>query len=551
MAAKILGKKDVLEAQNLQHRLAHEYLPFYKNLLKIPMLPAEQKDAISKTHAKIQLAQALIGRVFLGVGITAASVTELGKLNRILQEINEVHENIVLGVVSNQILETARDLTGVSAEELNMSIRISRKARKQARRQERRRGGGFGAGLPTALLKAIGLTPAMAAEAAVLSQFTAPILGPYMALGALYPAAVALGRLGIGGLKLGFGAGKLGLRATRETIKLGHKRHEETGGLSDMLGGIDDGIENFSGGMTKSIAPLLPPEVTNDPKTWPRDARGRWVSRSGKVSPEKASDPLFYFYDKRAHKASWTRELLSQFKGDKAKRGGVFGGLLSGLSDKFGLLGMALIPLIGKAGLIVGLGVAIGIATKKIYDAGKDLIDRLDAERDISRRVIESRSQFLSTKLEKDIEAIQADPSIPESEKWKHVQGARTRAELDYLKTHRKQMSGLSFFEKVRRGYRKFMGTEPGVLEGMPEFIPPGITPSEMESEIAPGGASLELPNEMIEQNKQVVSGIDKIVAVMTKVNDTLDKKMPGDIQSIGAEQSNVFPSDSMRSITR
>jgi len=86
------------------------------------------------------------------------------------------------------------------------------------------------------------------------------------------------------------------------------------------------------------------------------------------ASRRAGSNVLLDFFNRGAYKAKWTKELLKRMKGfGTAKSGFSFGGILSGVVEKFKDLSLSLVPLIGPAGKLMLLAGAIAFASDRIY----------------------------------------------------------------------------------------------------------------------------------------------------------------------------------------
>ncbi len=120
--------------------------------------------------------------------------------------------------------------------------------------------------------------------------------------------------------------------------------------------------------------------------------------------------PLQYFFDKKAHRAKWTRDVLTKFKDiERSLSGKGLAGMLGlgGLGEKFGALGSAILPLIGKAGLIAAFAAGLGLSIKKFAELGKGLVDlkkareaQAKAEQGLARATEQKKAALSSMGIE-------------------------------------------------------------------------------------------------------------------------------------------------------
>jgi len=180
------------------------------------------------------------------------------------------------------------------------------------------------------------------------------------------------------------------------------------------------------------------------------------VSRRGGVvarpTKEQMVLPLTYFFDKKAHKAKWTREILNRFKAlEKRLSGKGIASMLGlgGLTKKFGMLGAGLLPLIGKVGLIAGLGAATVFTVIQLKKLTKTAGEYWDVLKNVEKH--RKKQLGLEEKFREKESAIHAKKMIAGKTPEERAEG---RAGLMRIKKEREEV------------YRKEAGrlsiTEPG-----------------------------------------------------------------------------------------
>ena len=345
--------------QIIASNMASAFVPYYGDVAD---LYSDTEKGVGKVVKEQQIRIAdvmgLLGRV-LGRGVTLVTQKELEKLNNLLNEIKEVHKQ-----VSEWVKEGAPYLkdSEKAIKGLSISVEDIKTATDTVKKKEKvlRRAAGYAVRHPffagifgtlgykaTSLLR--GLSETLGSIAGPLQPLIAPALG-------LTGAAV-------------WGAWKLGKLAKRGPGMLQGKSPLEGGAISPgpsigrtiPAAGLPSGIEVPRPGSPIGI------EV-------PRPGVFRALSRRKK---EELTDPLFYFFNKRAYRAGWTRDVLKALTGKKITGGG--GGVGEGIVG--GVIGGALVSLALLAAKITGLGIVAAGAVWGVSGLVDSIKDILRAEK--------------------------------------------------------------------------------------------------------------------------------------------------------------------------
>lgn len=434
MTNTVLTKKDAVKAILLQEKLSSDYLPYFKNLSESEFVfDAQNRNIIVSTLAKIKRANTLIARVFLGVGVTNSTKRELDNLNQILSEIDGAYNTLSDRAQEYDglkvALENTTDLTAISPKDLSLSIKLSRKQqRAYSKKDAPQRSSGFGSGgflsgIPGAVAHSFGITGGKSLIAAgVASQIGAAVLGPYAGIG--LPAALAGMHMGMSGIK---GGSRLGMWAAKKGVKgLGYLGRKFGPGTLDKIGGYDRPLDGFNASQTET--PLA--QIAGDWTTQPRDARGRWTTgKKSKKELKDASDPIYHFFDKRAGKAKWTKDVLRTLKsinkggGGRGGKGGLPGSFSGGAVGA--AIGGSLLKWLGKKSLAIGVITAGTIyatylISKTRKEVGKSVEDTKATLRGTKERVASLPPGPVKTALEKEQKSLEAETRILEEagETW-------------------------------------------------------------------------------------------------------------------------------------
>lgn len=312
----------------LNKKFGRDYLKFFKELSSL-YITGKNKSEIDKTIKLIEKVRGLLNDV---IEEGAISVPDSELLYDLVQQIEDQKKYFLEEVKNVKALQDkitkVEKGTGISLQDLNATREVAREGVRQSRRRDKESASSF--------LKRTAPT-AYGMGASAVQALGVSTLGPY------YGAAKAgLGLIkDVGGVRKGLAEKKeLGLEESlRNSLRPG--------------GGMPADLEEIKSSRTR------PPSVADFRGTGDRGA-----------SIEKRTEPLNEFFDKGAYKASWTKELLGITK-EKTKGAGMPGlGGLAGLASKFKSLGVGLLPLVGKAGLLAALAVGVGLSIKQFINLG-------------------------------------------------------------------------------------------------------------------------------------------------------------------------------------
>ncbi len=396
MAKNILGPDDVIKAFEIQRRLAVGYQPFFRifaseDILSKMPLGKLATGAIDNIRAAIKQIKAVYG------GNVIPSKSSISRLNQLLTEIEDAKNQLLGDPMAKTILTAKSYSLPLPVSELNYNIKF-RKGVGEIREK----------GVIGQALSALGLSTGSAIGLGAAAQVVAPALGPFFGVAS---TAVGAARLLAkptmwAGRMLGKGIGALA------GVSLANRGGWRPGGGWDRggrsrsaLGGSSAGIEQF---LQRPMEPQAPMAGLGQPTAGgpmptaggPTDlssagrmlAMARWgkkdASTGGQPTSYEYSKNLEYFFDKRAYKARWTRDVAGYLKalsgGVKVDTGmGVLGGAVAGIKDLFknplkalGLVGLMksfkdLLPILGKVGKALGLVGAVAFTTYELWRAAK------------------------------------------------------------------------------------------------------------------------------------------------------------------------------------
>jgi len=320
----------VLKALSI--KLSRDYLGFFGSLSKL-YTKGEQKKRLTLAVGRVRKSITLLDNM---ISITKVSKADVEDLLDNIEEINESRDYFLAQAEQNRSLEKkiqkVSEATGISPQDLNITKEIVQKGTAQVRRRTRE---GVAPFLKRTMPETIGL------GAELGKGVLAAALGPFAPISGMAGTVLK----GIAGAGVG----------VREKIQL--RREERLAGrLAPMARGLEP-----------SIFERLRTRRTGEPLATGFGGVARRAP-TRKLSKEEMVLPLTYFFDKKAHKAKWTKEVLNRFKNlekglRRTREGGLFGKLLSGLP-----------LLIGKFALLTaGVGAAVVSFAKivQVWDAFK------------------------------------------------------------------------------------------------------------------------------------------------------------------------------------
>lgn len=461
----------------LSTKLSRDYLGFFGSLSKL-YTKGEQKKKLNSVVGRVRKSITLLDNM-----ISAAKVSEDDVENLLadVEEINKSRDYFLAQAEQNRSLEgkiqKATEATGVSPQDLNITKEIIRKGAAQVRRRTREGAAPF---LKRTMPGTIGLGAELGkgALAAALGPF-APIAG--------MAGTILKGIAGVGA----------GIREKRQL-----RREEKLAGR----------IAPMAQGFEPSVFERLRAKRAGQPLA----AGFGGVARRTpfrRQSKEEMVFPLTYFFDKKAHKAKWTKEVLSRFKKlekgiSRTRDGGLFKGL-------FGRLTAGISPLVRNLALLTaGVG-ASAVSFVKIKQAWDAFTGYRGAKKELeeSKKVMRAVAGTGPGTWEHEL-LTQEDP-IAALKRYKKegriapqiASVLEKRMTPGYVKAHKKAAQWTKESEEAKLLTERISGgmvTRESLLEALPTTT---------RSPFPPGGN---------EEVKQGMLGVQKAVE---KVNDTISRQ--------------------------
>ncbi len=415
---EIIGKQDSLKALRIQDLLEKDYLPYFTNLQMY--YEREQIDDgdfhyVRSTRGKIQRAFVLIARSFLGAGNTASTQSELDELNQKLGEI-ETAKNYLIEKVPQQgalhnALKQATELTGIDPASMNLSVAISRKARKQHKERAKVPPIGIGGmigGTIGSIGSMLGLGRWGLAGAAGISQMLAPLLGPLFLPG--MAAGLGVKALLKGGSRL---AGRGARWAHSKTVGQGRPAYSPA---------VASPMAEPAYTPPQQTLPATPimPKIAPDPgghrlpvdRVLPATRGLSAVRQMSNRELHNATLPLWYFFNRLAYKARWTKDVLRALKGKGVKSKGGFG---SGFAGAF--LGAGGLLLAAKFIALAGVVTAATLAISKLVPKVGEWWKTLGVVQKAGKKARVDFKTKIDIKRTEDISAVRRSMVIPEISK--------------------------------------------------------------------------------------------------------------------------------------
>jgi len=340
----IVDQYNMQTLRALRIKLSRDYLAFFRSLSKL-YGRSRRKREIDETIIRIRTAIAFLDNILIEGVLEKKDVKSLtGQL----KELNEIRDYFLEQVENVDALrektEKVRRETGISPKDLNITEKVIKIGVQQARKPVWR---------PSTLERFKERMPrTYYAGARILRGAGAAAFGPFAPLASL--ALLSAGEM----LKLPVTV--VGALRKRKVESLRRELRPVIGGLSTQR--LRQMYAERGAGLGVTGFGRLRAEV---PRPQP-------VARRRKRTKEEQVAPLVYFFDRKAYRAKWTRELLSRFKRfeRKEKDAGLISSLLKGiggLPGKFLKLSASIVPFLGKAGLLASLGASIGFTTSRLY----------------------------------------------------------------------------------------------------------------------------------------------------------------------------------------
>lgn len=449
---EILGKLDGIEALRTRDLLEQDYLPYFTNLqvyYEHEQIDDADYQLVRDIQSKIRRSLVLVARNFLGAGATAPASRELDELNQNLSEIEAAKNKLIKKVpaqgVLHSALKEATALTGIDPKSMSLSVNISKKAKKEAKKQIDLSIGGV-VGTAASML---GLSRRGLAVAGGLSQVLAPLLGP-----AFLPVSAAM---------LG---GKAILKkvtqakwARRQAVDAGRPAYEPqpTPQIAEPARAMP--------ALAAPAGPIMPnmvsPELTlrqQAAEAKPRNSLGRFIkSDLHTAMPLKGRElhnatlPMWYFFNRLAYKARWTRDVLRALGGGRGVKSGVRTGGAGG-SFMGGFLGVAAAAKLVAIGKLIGVGILAAVtvvAAKKVISVGTEAGGIYRSRLKILQSTALSQQKFRDKAHELANIRIMTDPTIPAISKPAIVAQLKKEYIVSRKADAAKLYKQLTWFEKL------------------------------------------------------------------------------------------------------
>jgi len=343
----------------LYRKLSKDYLKFFGQMTKLYKRGDNKKKSL-ETIEKINRTLVFLSHVINGGILTKKEISDVFVL---IDEINASRDYFISESSGNVALRERMDKiskeTGINAKDLNLTqehirsgIKQTQKSRREGVSKFMKRTAPGTLGLGKNILGGLGTS---------LTGPFAPILGM---------AGTALKDIWNVGKGIGGKIREHRERAVGSQLKPASFGAEHTGfGGEDFSGGFGNRNLGYRRSYGKRKSRYKHSLFSRLPFRKP--------TLRGTVD---LTDSLELFYDKKAYKAKWTKELLQRIKDiskGKSKDGGGLGSLL-GLSSNFKLLGASILPLLGKTGLFAALAVADIWAAGRIKEFGETVLEYTD-----------------------------------------------------------------------------------------------------------------------------------------------------------------------------
>jgi hypothetical protein len=325
------------------------FLPFFRSIVRRYSSNKVLQDVLKETQSKIST-------VIRGIGALLTNrITDKEGVTNIFNLIDEIDDDIKnLSRITKEhegfqeISSKVQEKTGVSVEELKTASGQLKKAKGRIKKER---------GIVKGVGKAIGETPLFGLGKEMVSGVLGAALGPFAGIGAtIGKTALGVGRTIHGKMlerqraKFVRGVTPMGVEVPKgyiESVRKSMGGGRDIGKYVDVRRGI---LPAEKKGMLPRIGKEGMPRIVDG-------AKAIYGRPMGKVSVKNAAEPIFYFFDKLAYKARWTKDVITLLKG----RGGIVSAGVrkdSGLSNI--LTGLGLGGLLGKAGKIGTAALKVG-----------------------------------------------------------------------------------------------------------------------------------------------------------------------------------------------
>jgi hypothetical protein len=342
-----VGQFNARTLRAISVKLSKDYLGFFGKLEKL-YLKRKQGEIVLNTIHEIKQTLHLLDGIIMNEKVSKEDAKILvDSINRINEDKNYFLEQVQNdGALTNELAQVS-EATGISPDDLNITENIVKKGVKQARTSPKKK-----------MLSSV-FRGAMPATRGLASNLAGGL--GVAALGPLAPIA----NMGWGMMKDVFGLGRrLGNFAIERSREKQERQLSRTlrpaayNASSEMLGGL-------------STRRGVPPFVKE-------------------FSGGREFNPLVDFFDRKAYKTKWTKEVLKSLK-DSEKNSKSFG---QKLGDFFtGIIGIGA-TLLGIAATLIAAGLAIA----NIYELVKKILELREAgkeEKEAGKGLVSASVKFL------------------------------------------------------------------------------------------------------------------------------------------------------------
>jgi len=462
----------------LKIKLSRDYLGFFKSLSNLYRKSVQKKE-IEATILKINRMISLLESVVL------TGVIDKKDIDKLVTQVNEINEDrdyylhkVTEVKAFSEKISRVTAKTGISPEDLNITEEIVKGVTRQAVRAQKGRVDSFFRGtMPgvSGLVAEVG-RGALAAVAGPFAPIISPIVGDIF---------------------------RLGRGAIRRTYQRRKRR------LAGQLRPV------------ARVSPVAAEEMFR--------ARGRAPILEGlgrRISIKRAADPLTYFFNRKAYRTKWTKELLQRIK----RLGGrgpssLFGNLTKKIKQFLPAIGAATLAL-GKTGLAGAITVFTTVELYKLIKLTKEYYGTLKNVKEFK----EKQQEVLARQQEKAAGRVIFAKTEKERQAAKRARTVYQKAEEERLRREVKEFTIENITTWGRYGLAG-MKTELG-LAGRTNFKPSGTIVTPLQPEIIP---------RITERRGYTRTDLESIIRTTEEANQKLVKSIEKLSRSIDKEKA-PFP---------
>jgi len=421
-----INQYDLRSLRALRAKLLRDYLNFFEDLSDL-YKQSKQKKEIQSTVVKIRQTISLLDSILEGESI---GKEDAGSLVSRIDDINADRDYFLQKIPEIKAFSDRIDKvvakTGISPEDLNITEGVVKGVVKGSRDSQKE---GVGSFLRRSMPGTLG------AGADVGKGMLTALTGPFASiLGPIAKDVFSLGKNVVGKVKerkemrLGGRLRPVGGQVSSERAEQISEARRESPFVSSF------GREAVRGGR-ESGRDISPYSLG---RKAPREkVLASTQSLGKKISKEDQVRPLTYFFDKKAYRTKWTKELLQRLKnlGGKGK-GSLFGGLTGGLKS--------LLPLLAGVGLALGKGAglagAVVFTSLKLFELGKTAKEYHEVLKNVEQT--KEKQQVVMSRLQQDAFGRLQKSETPE-EKRRVMAGIKVYQTAEHKKLYEKSTKGV------------------------------------------------------------------------------------------------------------